>query len=434
MSGASPDRFGLGRPRPRHEARPIRCDGCGSPNAVKDEAARLVVCAHCGSHLDLSGDEQVVLGEGRVKQWAFPLELGERFRFKGVPHEVIARMAHIEDGDYSECTRDYLLYHPSRGAVWLSEYGGSWSWSRPTHLMPAGPVSGLSAADRLETADGRRWVIAETGEYELVYVDGSLPWVARVGDRVRYVDCVADGGGDEQYEITVEKGQREFGVGAALPISAVRRALGRDDISGVEKSTSVAEKLRAARAVLALAVVALLINGGAALVCWQAGSQVLNEAFSAEQMTEGALSAPFTVPGSGALLKIRTSAIGLSNSWMAANVAVVEGEETVAHVLDADMSYYHGRDSDGSWSEGNRGKTLYVRVPRGGSYRLLVQGISAHGNDAGGDVSLHGMGVSVHTGARLFHFFLASTILAAGVFFFGLQAHGRAAGGGDDDD
>jgi hypothetical protein len=434
VSGEPRDRFGLGRPRPVHEARAIRCASCGSPNAVKDEAAKLVVCGHCGNHLDLSGDEQVVLGEGRVKQWAFPLELGERFRFKGVRHEVIARMAHIEDGDYSECTRDYLLYHPSRGSLWLSEYGGSWSWSRPTHVMPAGPTAGLTATDRFETGDGRRWVVSETGEYELLYVDGSLPWTARIGDRVRYVDCVADGGSDEQYEITEEKGQREFGRGAALPISSVRRALGRDDVSGVEKSTSVAEKLRAVRAVLGLALVALVINGGASLFCWQSGSTVLDEAFTDDQMTAGAFSSPFTVPGKGGLLKIRTTAIALNNDWMAANLALVEGEETVAHVLDADMEYYTGRDADGSWSEGSRSETLYVRVPRGGSYRVLVQGISAHGNDAGGDESHHGMSVRVQTGARLFHFFVGGSILAALVFLFALQANGRLAGGGDDDD
>lgn len=436
MSGIDRDRFGLGgaRPRPAHEPRAIRCPSCGSPNAVKDDQAKLVVCGHCATHLELSADEAVVLGESRVKRWAFPLELGDRFQFKGVASEVIARMAHIEDGDETEVTRDYLLYHPTRGSLWLSEYGGKWSWSRPTHVMPAGSVGGLNATDRMETGDGRRWVVAETGEYELRYVDGSLPWVARVGDRVRYLECEVEGGGEEQYEVTWEGQQREFGAGASLPVSAVRRALGRQDVFGVEKSTSMAAKVHAAKRVLVMAAVAALINVAALAYCWFSGSQVLTETFTPDQLTEGAFTSSFELPGRGSLLKVKLEASGLSNAWMAVNLAVVEGEETVAHILDADISYYHGSSGGESWSEGSRRKSKYIKVSKGGSYRLLIQGVSGVGNDASADEARHAVRVTVMKGASLYHFFIVSTILCAVVFLLAMQGHTKLAGGDDDDD
>lgn len=436
MSGIDRDRFGLGtgRPRPAHESRAIRCPSCGSPNAVKDGAAKLVVCGHCGTHLQLSADEAVVLGESKVKQWAFPLELGDRFRFKGVAHEVIARMAQIEDHDETEVTRDYLLFHPSRGSLWLSEYMGKWSWSRPTHVMPTGPVSGLDATDRMETGDGRRWVVAETGEYETRYVDGSLPWVARVGDRVRYLECEVEGGGEEQYEVTWEGRQREFGTGASLPVSAVRRALGRQDVFGVEKSTSMAAKVHAVKRVMAMAAIATVVNGVALAYCWFSGSQVLTETFTPDQVTEGAFTSTFDLPSRGSLLKVKVEASGLSNAWMAVNLAVVEGQETVAHILDADISYYHGSSGGEAWSEGNRRKNKYVKVSKGGSYRLLIQGVSGVGNEASADVSTHGLRVTVMKGASLYHFFIVSTILCAIVFLLAMQAHSKLAGGDDDDD
>ncbi len=435
MSGIDRNRFGLGsgRSRPAHESLAIRCPSCGSPNAVKDGGAKLVVCGHCGTHLELNRDEAVVLGESRVKKWAFPLELGDRFRFKGVQHEVIARMAQIEDGDETEVTRDYLLYHPSRGSMWLSEYMGKWSWSRPTHLMPAGSVSGLDATDALQTGDGRRWVVAETGEYQLRYVDGSLPWVARVGDRVRYLECEIAGGGTEQYEVTWEGQQREFGIGASLPVSAVRRALGRKDVFGVEKTTSVAAKVQAVKRIMAMAAIGLALNGVALAYCWFSGSEILNETFTPDQLTEGAFTSAFPVGSGGTLLKIKLRSSGLSNAWMAVNLAVVQGEATVASVLDADISYYHGSSGGESWSEGKRSKSLYLKVPTEGNYHLLVQGVSGLGNSASADEASHGLTVTVLRGASLYHFFIVSTILCGLVFAFAMQGHSRLRGGDDDD-
>ncbi len=44
-----------------------------------------------------------------------------------------------------------------------------------------------------------------------------------------------------------------------------------------------------------------------------------------------------------------------------------------------DASYYHGQDSEGSWSEGSRSFSSYFKVNKAGSYRLLLYGQGGSG-------------------------------------------------------
>ena len=187
----APNRFtvGQGRERPSYEPIAHKCPHCGGDLEVKDEQAQLVVCPYCGSHLEMSQTALTALGRRDESSWQFPLAVGARFQHRGLRFEVIARMALIEDGDASECTRQYYLFNPRLGSMWLSEYDGHWSLSTGCHVMPTvlGPFAG-TRGDILTTHDGRERVCEETGEYQLAYVDGALPWIAKVGDVSQYAE------------------------------------------------------------------------------------------------------------------------------------------------------------------------------------------------------------------------------------------------------
>ena len=176
MSGQTPDRFalGAGRPRPEHRPKALRCSQCGAPLEVHNEATQLVVCDSCGSHLDVGAEEQQLLGAGGGRRFDFPLALGDPFRWQGARYEVVARLALMEDGDPDELTREYLLYHPRRASLWLSEDRGRYSIASKTHVMPKQPALATNRGDEVETHDGRRWLCAESGVYELAWVDGAL--------------------------------------------------------------------------------------------------------------------------------------------------------------------------------------------------------------------------------------------------------------------
>ena len=129
-----------GRQRPKYQPRNIRCKGCGAGLTIKNERSELVVCDYCGSHLDVTQDEQKVLGKGGAQKFSFSLALGDSFRYQAARYEIIARLAYDEDftGDDSDLTREYLLYNPRKGSLWLGEYQHQYSLSSASHVMPKG--------------------------------------------------------------------------------------------------------------------------------------------------------------------------------------------------------------------------------------------------------------------------------------------------------
>src|SRR5690606_2789249 len=65
--------------------------------------------------------------------------------------------------------------------------------------------------------------VYESGEQELVYVDGALPWRARVGDRTHYVDLIAP---PRMFCVETEGAELDCFEGTYLPARDVYAAFG----------------------------------------------------------------------------------------------------------------------------------------------------------------------------------------------------------------
>lgn len=418
VTGGDGDRFaiGAGRERPPYEPKRITCAGCGASQGLKDERSRMAVCEYCGRHLEISGDELKVLGEGPGRDWQFPIELGADFRLKGQRFEVIARLALIEDGDVSELTRQYLLYNPRRGTQWLSEYRGHYDLSESTHVMPEGDPLTAKRGDVFKTFDGREWVVEGTGEYELTYVDGALPWLAQVGDRNVYAEAAEKTGSGATFEVESLGDEVEYAIGRKIPLAAVKSALGRQDLPApAEPLENVVEKRRWFHRVMAIAGVVLLVNLAGAWFCMQQGKTVLRQHFSAAELSSEVMSGPFPIASSGNVVKVVARA-GLDNAWMALDVALVEGEDRVVHLFDQDIEYYHGVEGGESWSEGSRKKTTYFLAPSSGAHHLLLHAVSARGNASTAETCEHGLEVQVIDGAARPHAFVGMAVLSGVIF------------------
>jgi len=426
--------IGSGRDRPAFTPKELDCPQCGGGLSLKDEHTELVVCPYCGSHLNVSAEKLKVLGKGPEQPWPFALELGASYRVKGHRYEVIARIAYIEDGDMSECTRDYYLYNPYRGTFWLSEYDGFWSLAHPTHVMPKRLPFGRNRGDRIDTHDGRSWAFEESGTYELVYVDGSLPWLAKVGDTVEYAELSARTGGTEQYEIQRTRGEIEYGRGEALPVGKVRTATGVRDLAGRDRLAAVAgPERRFYRSAIAVAAVALAINLILLLGAFVSGHKAASSGLSTADLSGETFTAPFTLTEPDTVIKVEASAGQRSNAWMAADFALVRADEQVIHVFDQDIQYYHGSDGGESWTEGSRSQSAYIRVPEPGTYRLLVHAVSAHGDAATADTAQHDLNVRVIAGAVSPRYYVASSIFVTFALFLLAGAYQKWRRGDEDD-
>ena len=405
-----------GRERPAYKPKNIRCEGCGAGLSVKDERAELVVCEFCGSHLDVSATERKVVGRKTDRQPFFPLKLGDSFRYRSARFEVLARLAFIEDGDAEEMTRTYLLYHPRRPSCWLGEYQGNYGLTETSHVMPQKDPFTVGRGGKLKTHDGREWVSEGRGTYELYYVDGALPWLAAVGDRSDYAEFAEADGTGRIYEAKRIENQIEFGHGRRLDLEMVRRATRKPDLGTTLKPVATEDTALVRRRyvqVMLAAALALVINALAALFCSMLGTEVLQEKFSAEELTEGVYSGSFPLAGDGAAARI-TAHTGLSNAWMTLEAALVREDDMMVHNYESNIEYYHGRSGGESWTEGSRNKSVMVRIPDAGNYRLFVMAVSAKGNANRAQRALHGAHLTVTDGALPWSKFA----VAAGISFF----------------
>ncbi len=421
------ERFGLnaGRERPAFEPKNIRCKGCGVGLTVKNEHSEMVVCEYCGSRLDVSTEEQTVLGKNPERNVPFPLRLGDSFYHRATRYEVLARMAFIEDDDPSDMTREYLLFNPRLGTLWLGEYLGQYSLTSNSHVFPKKDPFGVTRGDVIDTHDGGEWVAEGSGTYELYYVDGALPWIASIGDRIDYAEFVDKSGSGRVYEAQRIENEVEYGAGRRFPLSVVRRATKRAELGKETVSPQAGEDAATKRQwylrLMLVALACFVTNGALAAFCYTRGTQVLGQRLPASDVTKGVITDPFWVSGNGAVQKIVFYA-PVDNAWMELDAQVVRDEDMVVQTYETGISYYHGSEGGESWSEGSRSRSFLVMIPEPGNYRVHVQAVSAHGNENRTEKSNHDLTVRVYDKAQRWTPFA----VAAGVCFILLLITGSS--------
>jgi hypothetical protein len=406
---------------------------------VKDERSLLVVCSYCGARLELTALEAKVLAPPQPGGCDYPLAVGDSFRWGGVRYEVLGRMTFIEDGDPSAATREFLLYHPRRGSLYLDEYHGEWSLSRATHLAPVQDPFAVRPGDVLGTHDGRQWVADEPGTYSLAHVDGCWPWRAQVGDQLPYAEFAAQDGSGAIYDVQNDAGEIEYCLGQVLPLAQVRSATAKPELAGAKRMKLDAAGIRRwFRLLLGLSLLAAMVNVG--LMAWTCGTgkQIHEETFLPENLRTEVLSQPFTVTESGTGLEVQLDVPSLDNSWAALDVALVNSDDGVVGVTDQDVEYYQGVEGGESWSEGGRSASAYLEVEEPGTYRLLLRERSGYGESSSSDTAEHSVHVRVKQGVLIWWWFAGagclSLVLALGTGYFWYRWWKGDDGDDDDDD
>jgi hypothetical protein len=63
----------------------------------------------------------------------------------------------------------------------------------------------------------------------------------------------------------------------------------------------------------------------------------------------------------------------VNNEWIYLNYALINDETGQAYDFGREVSYYYGRDSDGSWTEGSRDDEVIIPAVPAGRYYLRVE-------------------------------------------------------------
>ncbi|MBI3472048.1 MAG: DUF4178 domain-containing protein [Candidatus Solibacter usitatus] len=359
------------------KAKGLNCPNCGGALEMRGfEHTLTIVCPQCLSILDAKDPNLQILQKFKEKTRIPALiPLGSRGEWKGAAYETIGfqqRAVHVDGVTYS--WGEYLLFNPYKGFRYLTEYNGHWNDVRTLRALPQ--PGGWDGKPRF-LFEGVSYTHFQSAQAKTTYVLGEFPWRVQRGETVKADDYIAPplmlSSETTEAETVWSRGEytsgdeiwRAFKLAGSPPVPSGIFANQPSPHAGRPK-----ELWRICRILLLLTVAAMLAT------CSFSGDQeVFRQRYSYAPGVPG--EASFVTPRfdlngrpSNVQLSIRTD---LNNNWAYFSFALINEGTGQAYDFGREVSYYSGRDSDGSWTEGSSGDTAYIPSVPAGHYYLRVE-------------------------------------------------------------
>ncbi|MFH1132347.1 MAG: DUF4178 domain-containing protein [Pseudomonadota bacterium] len=412
----SHDDFQIDDERPPSTSSPkegshIKCANCGGSLEITGEReVQTRVCEYCGAQLDLTQTEAHVLGinpEDFDPQFSF--EIGQAGTFLGDRYEVCGRMLYHDNEAYP--SREYLLFNPDKGYLWLAEENNHYVLNSPTQQAPSREPFGLGPKFAV-TIGNTRFRLFESGVSTLVYVDGALPWLAQSGDVSRYADLIAP-----PYMFSAESDGKEieYFLGHYMSSTDVWTAFDKEESPPPGIGIHPAQPfIRSRTTVLLMTIGSLFALLNLGLLFWstgQPGHVIFHQKFSPDQYSKETISDAFQI-GEGKIIEMDISA-SLDNSWLAVDVALLDNaKKHVVAETNSDVSFYYGYEDGEAWSEGGHSASTYFLAPPPGTYRLLLK-VSGGSGKNNGPPRGEELKIMLFQGVVLSRYFLMAFIITA---------------------
>ena len=235
------------------------------------------------------------------------------------------------------------------------------------------PIDDHSSANYL----GETYRHFQTSDANTDFVLGEFPWQVRVGEHAVVTDYVHPprvlSSEKMAKETTWSVGEymygREIWEAFKLPGSPPE-AEGVYENEPSPVATNVAQ-IWAAFAVFAILLFALMIG----FEMFARKEPVFQETYRWERAKAGELSFVtdgFELKGRPSTVEVKTSA-PVSNQWIYLNYALINDDTGQAWDFGREVSYYYGRDSDGSWTEGKQQDVVVIPSVPPGHYYLRIE-------------------------------------------------------------
>ena len=284
-----------------HEGKDVDCPNCAAPlEKPSDREVRTLVCSYCGAQLDLSAAQANVMGINSDKvRPNFLLEVGQAGTFAGQRYEVSGRLLYRDNWGFEG--REYVLFNPDRGYLWLAEENGHFILSRPTKQAPTTLVFNLEPKYPVKVGD-QEFLFYEETSVRIAYVDGALPWLARVSDQFKAATLVAP---PKQFGIESDGGEISYFVGDYMTPAEVWKAFGLRGEPWEVKGVHAAQPYIESPSAKGLQWIGLIFAGlNLLLLAWSSlgsGQLVLHAKLTPAEYTQEHLTERFAVEGDGVM-------------------------------------------------------------------------------------------------------------------------------------
>jgi hypothetical protein len=301
------------------------------------------------------------------------MPLGSRGSLRGTDYEVIGfqrRTIEVEGIHYS--WHEYVLFNPAKGFRYLTEYDGHWNLFSILRSLPEDDDGGSTV-----TYLGETYRHFQTADATTTFVLGEFPWRVQMGETVAVSDFVSsprvisrEGTGKE---VTWSMGEyitgrdlwKSFNLTDEPPVPV-----------GVYENqpsplTANVKTIWAMAGVFMVILIVLMV-----IVFSMARSEsVFEQTYSFDPSSHeepSFVTSTFVLQGHTSDVELTTTA-SLDNSWIYVNYALINQDTGHAYNFSREVSYYHGQDSDGAWTEGSNTNTVTVPSIPPGNYYLRIE-------------------------------------------------------------
>jgi Domain of unknown function (DUF4178) len=357
-------------------AKALNCPSCGAALTIRSfNNAVTVVCGSCHSILDAQDPRLKILQKFQAATDEDPplIPLGSRGTIRGATYEVIGfqrRTIQVDGVAYS--WHEYVLFNPYKGFRYLTEYNGHWNDVSILRSLPATP------GGRTITYLGETYRRFQTARAETSFVLGEFPWQVRVGESAEVSDYVSPprviSSEKTGNEITWSMG--EYMTGRDLWNAFKLKGSAPAAIGVYENQPS---PLSAEVKVVWTLVGAFLVVLVALMMFFYTIARdepVFTQGYTFNTnntKTEAAfVTDVFELKGRTSDVEVETIA-HVDNNWIFLNYALISQDTGHAYDFGREVSYYHGYDSDGSWTEGRQKDTVTVPSIPPGHYYLRIE-------------------------------------------------------------
>jgi hypothetical protein len=301
--------------------------------------------------------------------------LGTRGKLRGTDYEAIGfQRRSIESDGVRYDWHEYLLFNPYKGFRYLSEYQGHWNDITVCKDLPLLQTGIVPSANYL----GEVYRHFQTADATTGYVIGEFPWQVRVGERATVTDYVRP---PRVLSCEQASGETTWSVGEYTYPQEIWKAFNLPgqppEPIGVFENQPAPATVSVKQMWLAFLVMAIFLIGLMAFNDMIASKDPVFDA--AYELAPGPpkgetsfVTDVFELKGRTSNVEIKTSA-NVSNSWIYLNYALINQDTGKAWDFGREVSYYSGRDSDGSWTEGSRRDTVIVPSVPPGHYYLRIE-------------------------------------------------------------
>ncbi len=356
------------------EVRAINCTSCGAGQDILGGGrVQTFVCSYCGSALDAQDDFKVIKEHQTLDRPASGLALGDKGDINGVAFTVIGSVGWEETyGHQRWLWVDHQIYSPTHGYAWITrENDGNYSYTRKRRQQPHFWLTpGL-----VENAESRpvvwlqnqRYRYYETSSAQITFLEGAFNWQPELGQSRTVVSLMGEA---ELLSLSQSEHEREVEITRLL----TEQELASFDLPA-KPANPHAPLATPARwghfgfALTTMLLAAVLAAFGVAVFSNSEG-RYLNKVQNVS-LTELPVELPVDIPDSANLLWVGIDT-GIRNAWIYVDLDLEPVADGVAQASGAEISYYTGRDSDGSWKEGSQFLSRTFTVAQPGPHVLTV--------------------------------------------------------------